>query len=557
MIERIEIERYRKLNKISIDLTNGINIISGTNGTCKSSILYMISNSFQDVKSNAVWLKTPDVISVLKNVNNGVNLKIESLTKGDDEYNDPASGFHGNLFTCRYESGIELGFRRHNTRIQSSKLDNKNRFSLKPPYKKSGDENLPSMPVIYLGLSRLYSFGEYKNNDFKKVNKKLPDEYASIVRALYKRFTGVTINSEEIQSMGDIKKRSKFLSDKTGIDSNTISAGEDNLLILLNALVSLRYYYENITSERNVESILLIDEVDATLHPAFQMKLLDLFKEYSEKYKIKLVCTTHSLSMLEYAFQLKCNVIYLLDNISSVIPMEDVDIYKIKMYLHNQAKEDIYINRSIPIFTEDEEARIFLNCLFEYYEREYGEKFKRVRSLFHFVEANISGDALVSIFKDDKLLRSTMRSICIIDGDKKSNQNLTNYTICLPGNESPEKLIFDYSRELYESDDSFWTDKTICDLGYVKINYRDNILVDIVSIEDKIKGLRENNQSVKGVLREENKKVFNKHKRFFELVMKKWVADHKMDVDCFYNNLHILFCKVSEFHDISSNEWER
>ena len=42
MLNRLEIECYRKLKNVSSDISSGINIISGTNGTCKSSILYMV-----------------------------------------------------------------------------------------------------------------------------------------------------------------------------------------------------------------------------------------------------------------------------------------------------------------------------------------------------------------------------------------------------------------------------------------------------------------------------------------------------------------------------------
>jgi predicted ATP-dependent endonuclease of OLD family len=71
--------------------------------------------------------------------------------------------------------------------------------------------------------------------------------------------------------MGDIKVRTDFDSNIVGIDSNTISAGEDNLYMLLTALVSLKYYYQSIESNNDVESILLIDELDATLHPSYQI----------------------------------------------------------------------------------------------------------------------------------------------------------------------------------------------------------------------------------------------------------------------------------------------
>lgn len=243
MINYLKIKHYRKLKDIEIDLSKRINIISGTNGTCKSSVLYMVSNAFQEVKTTSAWLKNKDVIKNIKGVNNGINLKIESLTRGDEKYNDPAQGERGPLFICEYEGGIKLEFRRHNTTS-----DEKNRFALKPYYKRGANEKLPQMPVLYLGLSRLYAYGEY-SSDVAQIKKQLPVDYFEIIRDLYKKFTGITIANEQTQEMGNIKKRTSFLTDFDGIDSNTISSGEDNLLILLTALVSLRYYYENIDSQ--------------------------------------------------------------------------------------------------------------------------------------------------------------------------------------------------------------------------------------------------------------------------------------------------------------------
>lgn len=128
----------------------------------------------------------------------------------------------------------------------------------------------------YLGLVRLYPFGEYLNDAaVQKIKKNLP-----------------AVSS---QKMGDIKTRADFESDKEGIDSNTISAGEDNLFIIICALVSLRYYFENIASHNDVESILLIDEFDATLHPSLQNRLLKIFREYAEAYKIQIIFTTQQI----------------------------------------------------------------------------------------------------------------------------------------------------------------------------------------------------------------------------------------------------------------------
>lgn len=53
--------------------------------------------------------------------------------------------------------------------------------------------------------------------------------------------------------------------------------------------------------------------------------------------------------------------------------MDSPDIYKIKRHLSGITGDDIYLSKSIPIFTEDAEARLFMRILFEFYEETYPE----------------------------------------------------------------------------------------------------------------------------------------------------------------------------------------
>ena len=76
--------------------------------------------------------------------------------------------------------------------------------------------------------------------------------------------------------------------------------------------------------------------------------------------------------------------------------MNSPDIYKIKMFLYNVTKDDIYLSKKIPIFTEDKEARVFFNILFDYFEEIYSE-FSQIRRFFYFVEANIGATNLQEI----------------------------------------------------------------------------------------------------------------------------------------------------------------
>ncbi len=553
MIKRLHVNQYRKIKNMDFDFTPGLNAISGTNGTCKTSLLHLFSNSFQAVTRSCSWLTDAKCLQIINAVNAITNPKVESLTRGDQKYNDPAHGVSGILFTVDYFDRDPLGFRRHNSLLNS-------RYAVKPMYQRGTGDTLPYCPVIYLGLSRLVPFGEYQNDDaVSNIKKNLPDEYQQEISDIYKRFTHYAISSTNAQKMGDIKTRAEFSSDYEGIDSNTISAGEDNLHIILTALVSLEYYFKSISSSKTVESVLLIDELDATLHPAFQIKLLNLFREFSQQYKIQIVFTTHSMSILEAMLDCRDNVIYLVDGMTSITQMGELDIYKIKMHLSTLTHDDIYRDKVIPIFTEDEEARFLLDLILSRFEEAHPAEFCGIRRFFHIVQVNMGAENLMGIFRDSKLLRMTMKSICVLDGDH--NSSLTDCIIALPGKSGsvsgsrmpPEQLLFEYANHLYITDDLFWTDATVLSKGYSKHFFIDRIRTKIEEYDAS-----ESAGTASKKRREFNKELFNKEKGFFEFLFKHWLHDssNRAELHRFYTELRTLFKKIAPYNEINPAEWK-
>ncbi len=550
MVKKIHFSRYRKLVDIDLQFNKNINLISGTNGTCKSSILHIISNSFQTVKSNDPNLKDKKCIEIIKSINELFNPKLETLTRGDKSFQDPAHGHKGSYYVVDYYNDYPtLAFRKHN-----SKNVKGFRYAVKPQYKVNVSEKLPCSPVIYLGLGRLVAYVEYQDNEpLPTINKKLPQQYQEEICDLYKEFTGYNISFISNQHMGNIKIRSDFNSDTPGIDSNTVSAGEDNLLIILSAIVSLKYFYDNITSHKEVDSVLLVDEFDATLHPAFQYKLLDVILNYSQEYHIQVIFTSHSLSLIEYCQLKKQHLIYLYDNMSNVLAMDNPDIYKIQMYLKNVQRTNIFSERLIPIFTEDDEARFLLSILFNY----YCEKFSSFREIEHFfypIEASIGGDTLHKIFKDPKI-KAITGQFCILDGDK--NSDLNNRVIVLPGKAAPEVFLFEYAEKLFNENSDFWTCDVILEENLGKQFYVQTFRPKVNAIKEKIERLKSEKKTTKGVLREENKKLFNEFRTFIKILFEYWVSDinNQEEIRLFYENLHIMFNKVAMLNGIDAGIW--
>lgn len=538
------------MKNIDFEFSSGVNLISGSNGTCKTSLLHMISNSFQAPTRNDSWIQDKKCLPVINHLNYLSNPKIETLNRGDTKYNDPAIGVNGVLFTTEYYNGTILGFRRHNTTIPTG-----NRYAIKPKYARGSSDKLPSLPVIYLGLSRLLPFGEFQDDSrIIKISKKLPQQYQSEFAELYKYFTHYDISSISSLEMGDIKRRNSFVSDCDGVDSNTISAGEDNVSIILTALLSLKYYFNSISSTRNVESILLIDELDATLHPSYQFKMLKLFERMARDYKIQIIFTTHSLTLIEDALKKNVNVIYLIDNIKNVIKLENPDIQKIKLHLFNISTAELYSNAFIPLFSEDDEARVFIELLFDYYQQ-VNTSFRSIRSCFHLVKACLGADSLEAIFKDFRLSEIRDRSICIVDGDHPTD--IKNLIISLPGDNSPEEMIYMYLKDLYSNDDNFWQHDQIIRNGYSKQWYLDNISSRIDEFKTKLEEKRQRGESTKGETREFNKKLFNDHINFFKFVILHWInnANNASAIKDFFEYLKVAFRRVSIFYQLNPNEW--
>ena len=226
MVKDIIIRRYKKFKNQSFHFTPHVNLISGTNGTCKTTLLHIVSNSFQEINNKCTWITNPDFIKVFKGVNQQLNPKMEKLVKGDRTFNDPARGHQGNLYGISYFSDKEtiIEYRRHNTKNSGIP-----RYYIKPPYAKGSGQNLPYCPVVYLGLTRLLPYGEYQNEDDIKASRiTLPEDYIQEGVVIYKKLTGININKVSTQKMGTFKTRLEFESDLEGIDSNTISSGEDN-----------------------------------------------------------------------------------------------------------------------------------------------------------------------------------------------------------------------------------------------------------------------------------------------------------------------------------------
>lgn len=539
MIKSIKVFLYKNLKDINFSFSPGINVISGNNGTGKTTLLHIISNSFKAIQKNDLefHINNEDFFDIFRATNSSINPKIEKLVKGDKTYNDPARGHSGPLFEVTYTHHEPNKFRKHN----HTKNINIPRYSIKPIYSPKKGQTLPACPVVYLSLNRLIVYGEHDDKNLKKIAKILPENIVEEINKKYKYLTGIDRKEVSTEKMSGLKTRQEFKTSTEGVDSNTISSGEDNLSIILTAIYSLVYYY-NSANNKNAYSILLIDELDATLHPSIQIKILKIFEELSNKHNIQIIFTTHSLSIIDYSLDKKYNLIYLIRSGRYVTTLDDITKYNVRMYSLGSTKNEMIKDKKIVVYTEDEQARELIKLLFEYRSKN-DSKFSKIQKCFYFLEANFGSNNLISLFSDINLSKITQPSICILDGDQKEEikkVGTKDVIFTLPGNTSPEKMLFDY----------------VCSLGDEKRNQ----LQKEISNErlDELLQDIENFEKQSGTKRKNLKECYNKNKEILKTIFSTlWITDqdNKSAVRTFFNKLKKAYKKVADYNDLDPNMW--
>lgn len=146
-ITKINLNKFRQFENKEFNIAPYLTILSGFNGTGKSTLLAILANSCE--LKNFKTLK-----------NSTFRADISDILKGSMEYDQSASNVFSIDFLDEQNRPFTVPFR-------ISWQDNKTRFRLIPKQPTPDkSESKVIFPVIYLGLSRLYPLGEctYKKN---------------------------------------------------------------------------------------------------------------------------------------------------------------------------------------------------------------------------------------------------------------------------------------------------------------------------------------------------------------------------------------------------------
>lgn len=447
-ITRVNIKRFRGFHEQEFELGSQLTAIAGQNGTQKSTLLGMITQTFSIPKDNPMYGEKPLCGGSYRSA---FSDKFRLSPIFDKPKEHEWSLFFDNGQQFEIESIVRTG-------------DPNVRFWRKGSRDK-GDGYI-QFPTIFLSLKRLVPLAE--ENSVKTDDTLLTPTEVEKFKELHNK---ILISNTEITSTTGISSTNKqSVGVSTSLyDWNQNSMGQDNLAKILLALFSFKRLKDKYSSYQG--GILAIDELDATMYPASQVELLKVLRKYASDLNLQIIFTTHSISLLKVVDELckevkqrsetsnQIRMIYLKRSDENVLIKRDVDFNGIVLDLNVTAIAPRRNKNKITVYVEDKETELFVKAIL-----------KTRSNCLKFVNATLPCSMLIEMVSKAVPAFCYPYSIIHLDGDvRKHNADMRKLAnaqnvLLLPGNESPERLLARFLFNISDSD-ALWGSLS---LGYTK-----------------------------------------------------------------------------------------
>lgn len=523
-ITKINIEKFRWFSKVHFSLWWQLTVIVWQNGTQKTTLLWMLSQPFAITdKNNKMYGQKPLSWWNFKS-------DFSEKFKLSDEFDKP--WFH--KWSLEFDDSIN---NKGETQFSVISILRKQwekaiRFWKESNTWKGNPDKTKwawyiQMPVIFLSLKRVIPIWE--ETDLKEdTTLVLSEEEKQLFNEWHSRILILTREYDSIDTITSLKS-----SNKNTVWINTHyydwkwnSAWQDNISKILLSILSFKRLKETCWDDYK-GWLLVIDEIDATLYPAAQVKLLEYLCKWASKYDIQVIFTTHSMTILEAVDKLlqtrrseDIKMINLKKEDQKILVYEQSNYGDIRQCLAldfgviNTSKSKNH--KRIFIYTEDREAMIFAKFLL----------WKRWHKDFYFPDVKLWCENYRNL-ADNKVPEFLYpNSIIILDGDATHSNRYKNF-LRLPWDNSPEKIFAEF---LYWKLDSDWIWEKLWTHFSHQYCFRDYSYQDIVRDRDKAKRWFNNNFSDKktytSLFREwtkTNREIIDDFQRSFDLLRNKLI----------------------------------
>lgn len=391
-VTKIKISEFRHIQNLEINFEHPITIISGTNKIGKTSILLLIACSHY----NFLRIDSTKPTSTLrrhtwKDVLQFTNY--ETSTK-DYEYelewrvgNEPRKGKSRRLHTSKSWSGVGKASR--------------------DPKRKNAQ--IRNRDVRFIDLERILPARNVSNSLLRKILSAPQTRVSLEVEESFQYIFSLP-NAIEIYEIGSHINKKAFLL-KNGIEdysSYNAASGEESVLNILQEII-----------DSPINSLILIDEIEAGFHPYIQRRIADIIHYYSWREKKQFIITTHSPTLIS-AFNSKCR--------KFIEPKDNGETKCISKISVNAAfsKMDSKAYPLLNIYCEDDIAKFILRELLMKLNSKY-KYFDRLVNIIESGPANMVKNDYDRHKKNFPQMRLKIGYACVFDGDYKNKPGYSQY----------------------------------------------------------------------------------------------------------------------------------
>lgn len=427
-LKSLKIEDFRHIQAETITFGDKLTVISGQNGTGKSSILGWVAQLCDFKKRNRRLNDLPfkedfqNVFRFCPTNDYSKNYKVIF------EYEEEDGTISNKTVTTRFQKETDKTPSRYRTDID-------------------GRGKTLDTPIIYLGLKRLIPLATEKKISVK--SKPIPSTYQKRFSSLSKEI--LILIDDKISPEGIKSSNKDLLAMKTANYGHLgNSAGQDNIGQIISSILSFDQLKKDL-GDQYQGGILLIDELDATLYAGSQINLINRMYRLAESLNIQIIFTTHSLEIIEnlegkLGLDTTINHLLTLDGkVKNILnPTYEYVYNKIK----NQTSQEDKIKKR-KFICEDEVAKYWIKNLI------LGTELK---SQMEVEEGPFSDGSIVKMAESKHSLFKDVGFI--LDGDirkKFANKKDPPKTVFLPGEARPETVLYEFVKSLSDTD-SIWDD---------------------------------------------------------------------------------------------------
>ncbi len=427
IIERIDVEKFRAIENLSLDIGKNITAIAGRNATLKTTLLGMLGQPFTISSGHPMYGCTTI---------DGYNFKSQFKEKFKISKDFDHHGEH--VWTLKfYKKGYYNDDEIKMISIRRPTKSNPNDIRFWNAKSKAKGTGYVQLPVYYLSLGRLFPIGE--TGKTKNIDINLTEEENTYFVKIYKELLSIQESKDAVAAMEIADARRNFV----GVNDNTHdvftnSAGESNIGKIILAILSFKRLKDEYGNKYK-GGILLIDELDATLYGYSQKKLVDFLYKTSQQFNIQIIFTTHSPMVLQEVNNLQRKEIRKLQekgiDVSTIPYNYESEIIYLESYYVGEVgdskrmvkgrnirkcvelkeiTDDInmqpsIVRQSVNIYLEDERAKQFLlYLLFQHLEYNFD-------NYFNIVDVNLGFTNYLHLHK--KNVPEFLNSLIVLDHD--------------------------------------------------------------------------------------------------------------------------------------------